>query len=676
MGKSRRPGPVERRLQPKLRMVLNGSTSVNALRSEHASALAAKSARVLRQIRTTRECRRDGAEIEGERGSIDGVASSDIEANVFITVRGDHAGDAIRGAGRREGDVIALRMTLADIEKAAEKDEVAYIELAEPVSVPWPLEGPPSARPASAKAREIPGGHGKGKNVLIGIVDVQGFDFSHVDFMDGGATRWVRIWDQGGHSEATGRDAPPAYGYGVEFTDDHFAAAIEASEETGIPAWEFERQSQIATSSHGTHVASIAAGKSSGLCSKSKIAGVLVSLPVGDQDRRLSFYDSTRVADAIKYLVDLAPTVGCDAVSINVSLGTNGHAHDGSSATSRWIDSLLTRPGRSVCVAAGNAGQEAPTSSTDQGFIMGRIHTSGRIPAAGLDRDLEWIVPGDGIVDLSENELEIWYGSQDRLRVSLRTPGGQWIGPVSPAQFIENRQLDDKSFVSIYNELYHPSNGANYIGVYLSPFLARNGIVGVPSGTWTVRLHGEKIRDGRFHGWIERDDPIPVGRVGDRDAWRFPSFFSQGTNVDQSSVSSLACGHNVISVANLDKDGERVNVTSSQGPTRDGRHKPEVAAPGTDVLAARGFAGAGRHAWVRKTGTSMASPYVAGVVGLMLATDPTLTAAQVAGIIKRTSRPLPGDDYDWRDDAGYGEIDPVECVREAARVHQNEDITE
>ena len=38
----------------------------------------------------------------------------------------------------------------------------------------------------------------------------------------------------------------------------------------------------------------------------------------------------------------------------------------------------------------------------------------------------------------------------------------------------------------------------------------------------------------------------------------------------------------------------------------------------------------------------MASPYVAGVVGLMLSLNPKLTAAQINGIIQRTSRPLPG----------------------------------
>ncbi|MCP2885518.1 hypothetical protein, partial [Salmonella enterica] len=44
---------------------------------------------------------------------------------------------------------------------------------------------------------------------------------------------------------------------------------------------------------------------------------------------------------------------------------------------------------------------------------------------------------------------------------------------------------------------------------------------------------------------------------------------------------------------------------------------------------------------------------------------PTLTAAQCQGILRRTARPLPSHDYAWRNDAGYGLIDPVAAIEEA-----------
>jgi subtilisin family serine protease len=426
----------------------------------------------------------------------------------------------------------------------------------------------------------------------------------------------------------------------------------------------------MADGSHGTHVSSIAAGKS-GVCPEADIAAVLISLPESDFERRKSFYDSSRLIHAMEYLLALADKRH-QPISINVSLGTNGHAHDASSALNRWIDSALTVPGRCVTVAAGNAGQEAPEFEGDRGFVMGRIHTSGQIQSRELYTDIEWLVVGSGIVDISENELEIWYGAQDRLTVSLRTPSGLWIGPVEPLQFIENSQIPEGSFVSIYNELYHPANGSNYISIYLSPFYTQQGPVGIPAGKWTVRLEGKEVRDGSFHGWIERDDPRPRGRAGSDEAWNFPSFFSERSNVDRSSVSSLACALNVISVANLDDARERIHITSSQGPTRDGRFKPDVAAPGTDIIAARGFSSGNK--WIGMTGTSMASPHVTGLIGLLLATEPTLTAAQINGIIQRTSRPLPGGTFSWAHDAGFGKLQENACLTEASVINSRKDL--
>jgi subtilisin family serine protease len=188
-----------------------------------------------------------------------------------------------------------------------------------------------------------------------------------------------------------------------------------------------------------------------------------------------------------------------------------------------------------------------------------------------------------------------------------------------------------------------------------------------------VRIQGRDIRDGRYHGWIERDDPTPLGRIGDRAAWNFPSFFSQRSNVDNSSVSSLACGNRVICVANYEQQRDQINISSSQGPTRDNRLKPDVAAPGTDVVAASGFTGPD-DLWVSMTGTSMASPFVTGLAGLMLAVEPRLTAAQIEGIIHRTSRPLPGASHEWSDSAGFGVINPEGCLTEAANAMRRREV--
>ena len=137
--------------------------------------------------------------------------------------------------------------------------------------------------------------------------------------------------------------------------------------------------------------------------------------------------------------------------------------------------------------------------------------------------------------------------------------------------------------------------------------------------------------------------------MGPKESWRFPSFFSEASNVDNSSVGSLACGRRVISVANLHEAEERVHITSSQGPTRDDRNKPELLAPGTDIVAANGFAGPS-DAWIGMTGTSMASPHIAGAAALLYQAGQRTPLEVKATLINTT------DNYGWDSASGWGYV--------------------
>ena len=116
---------------------------------------------------------------------------------------------------------------------------------------------------------------------------------------------------------------------------------------------------------------------------------------------------------------------------------------------------------------------------------------------------------------------------------------------------------------------------------------------------------------------------------------------------------------------------------SSRGPTYDGRVKPDVVAPGTNVISSYSsfylegdgdkpdkpsfistFNYSGRtYLWASNAGTSMSSPVVAGAVALWLQACPTLTPQQVMEVIAHTSShpdaslSYPNNDY------GYGQID-------------------
>lgn len=652
-----------RRLHPKLRTLLNCDSGVLARRAETTgyltiSAKVAKASAPLAQAMPASLASRSETRIR------DLPAGAAAGASVGVFVQRIGAAE-VPGITRWHGEIGLARLPLEDALALASNPNVAFVEDSRTLKRPQALKLSMSAVAPTSRSRRTGrrANRPDGAGALIGIIDVQGFDWAHPDFQAAdGVTRFERIWDQGG----SGREPQP-YGYGNEILRDHMEQARKDAKTVRVSPHDLEQQSEMAEGSHGTHVASIAAGNS-GVAPKARLAAVLVSIPPGGKEaRRLSFYDSSRLVDAIDYLLAWA---NGDPISINISLGTNGHAHDGSSALDRWIDAWLVKPGRSICVAAGNAGQDRPETAGDLGFILGRIHASGEVAAKGLIRDLEWIVEGDGRVDISENELEIWYEAQDRLGISIKPPGGEWIGPIAPGEFIKNMQLtNERMLVSIFNELYHPANGQNYVAIYLTPFMGETATIGTPKGSWTVRLLGLDVRDGRFHAWIERDDPQDAG--DGRYYW--PSYFGPDSYVDASTVSSLACGSRVISVANLDEANSRINSTSSQGPTRDGRSKPDVAAPGTDILAANGFS-LPEKPWVAMTGTSMASPYVAGVVALMLSANRNLTAAQIEGILKATARPLPGGDYRWANDRGFGIVDVDACIAEARLVDARSDV--
>lgn len=675
-------GEQRGKVHPKLRMIANCSAQVNAVRAELSAAVAVED-----------KVAEEWPVVRGEEPSFSSQSlvktvappklrklAKGVLLNVFVETQDASVElpKSLQSQARR-GNIVAATIALEDLPGIIRDSRVLGVQLGDPILAPKPEVSGGEVKPPDAKRWSFgsPQRHKNGKGVLIGIIDVQGFDFSHPDFLHSNKTRFVRIWDQGGNARPSPhRQDKKRFGdqfdFGAEFRQEHLNKAIAASKKLRLPPFEIEKQSQMSVGSHGTHVTSIAAGNH-GVCREAAIAAVLISLPDDDNERRKTFTDSTRIAHAIDYLLAVADELKMP-ISINISLGTNGHAHDGTAAISRWIDTCTAVPGRSVCVAAGNAGQEVAAFAGDLGYVMGRIHTSGKIAGRYNQRDLEWEVIGDRFVDVSENELEIWYSEQDRFAVSIRPPwpDADWIGPIPPGKFLENHQLKAGSFLSIYNELYHPSNGSNYISIYLTPFFG-DQVIGIASGTWKVRLHGLDVRDGRFHGWIERDDPRRQGPLGTQEAWAFPSYFSETSNVDNSSVGSLACGRRVISVANLDEAEQIINITSSQGPTRDQRNKPDVAAPGTDIVAAKAFAGP-KDQWISMTGTSMASPFVAGVAGLMLACEPRLTAAQIEGIIHRTSRPLPGKAFEWSNDAGFGVIQPEECLKEALLVNKRAEV--
>lgn len=102
---------------------------------------------------------------------------------------------------------------------------------------------------------------------------------------------------------------------------------------------------------------------------------------------------------------------------------------------------------------------------------------------------------------------------------------------------------------------------------------------------------------------------------------------------DPPSLGSASDGDSVIGVGAVDKEGT-VTTFSSNGPTSDGRIKPDVVAPGATVYVAR--MGEGNY-YDYSNGTSFSTPITAGVCALILSAHPELTAMQVRDALRNTA---------------------------------------
>ncbi|NES14714.1 MULTISPECIES: S8 family serine peptidase [Micromonospora] len=113
-----------------------------------------------------------------------------------------------------------------------------------------------------------------------------------------------------------------------------------------------------------------------------------------------------------------------------------------------------------------------------------------------------------------------------------------------------------------------------------------------------------------------------------------------GNSYDESTIGSPAAADAALTVAAVDGADVRADF-SSQGPRYgDNGLKPDISAPGVQILAARATQSPGTGSYVEMSGTSMATPHVAGAAAIVAAKHPDWPAARLKDALMSASKQL------------------------------------
>ena len=414
------------------------------------------------------------------------------------------------------------------------------------------------------------------------------------------------------------------------------------------------------TNGHGTHVAGTAAGDGIAGTGTGAQAGMApeAGLLVGSGLQLSGSVDDLFMVTTVDMMPMLEWIDGVaerrrEPVAVNISLGLHYGPHDGTRLEDRAIDDWLgpDRPGRVVAISAGNEGAS-------------EMHTSGefRPGEEQVDLEVDEQTPGD--------EVSVWFEAGQQPTVSLSYPRQDQLScttfdPVTRSEAADCDALigfgpgqvrlfrifppQEPDLTINDGRLIWPGAAGNNVqqGLYLdvnrrqmllhynkSPLLA--DYYAMLPGTWSLHLRGAR---GSWHAWSmyvgEWMEGRPFGERGD-------SRMTVGSPA--SAFEPIAVGAHVTRNQWLDESGAPTGAPvdvgvlapfSSHGPTRDGRAKPDLTAPGAFVLSSASGT-AGSHTVM--AGTSMAAPMVTGALALLMQRFPDLTADEAKAALMAGAR--------------------------------------
>lgn len=455
--------------------------------------------------------------------------------------------------------------------------------------------------------------HGEG--VIVGIVD-SGIDWKHEDFRnESGKTRLeLLIHAQEGEEPMTCLCET----YSADQINEALATGL------GVPHGD--------PHGHGTHCASIAAGNGSALADK-RYSGVAPQATL--MGARLDSLSDVNIIDSIRRIFAAA---GDRPAVVNLSLGSNIGPHDGTSAIENVI-AQETGPGRIIVVAAGNEARD-------------RIHFGGTL--------------------VENQDLDIEFTIRDELQaISLWVPRGDEITAVA---LIDH---DDNSF-PISGSEQNTTNGAFLGWLNVDPVngdfnvelrIAANSI----GRRWKLRLSAGAVLNGKVHAWAETWIDPGAARAGIFMLQHSPEFTlgMPGTEERAIVVGALTSRESILPDGSSLPGLRQGNLApfSSHGPTRMGVQRPDVVAPGQWIVAAMAANSSASESddfedrrlpggkYISFQGTSMSTPFVTGVIALMLQREPHLTPEEIRLRLRASAIRDTDTGGVWNSGFGYGKVD-------------------
>lgn len=401
------------------------------------------------------------------------------------------------------------------------------------------------------------------------------------------------------------------------------------------------------TQGHGTHVASTAAGNALNLNLGGRGVAISGVAPAANVISYKACEDEAKCQGS--WLVAAINQAVADQVDvINYSIG------GGQLNPWQYQDSMAMlaafEAGIVVVVSAGNDGPlpgslSSPANAPWVLAVANTSHTRGDLATLSLDggptpRPGGGILMGQSLTRTAYGPAPIVYAGDHGSALCAKGPNVDALPP-------------DRST--------SPWSGKPFNGE----------IVVCDRGTYARVIKGLNVKDAGGGGMVlvnEKADgaslvadqhELPATHLSYLDGDRLKQWLAQGSG-HTASISASTTQY-------LPMFADQLASSSGRGPTGGDWLKPNLAAPGSNILAAYKEEDGEANLFSYMSGTSMASPHVAGSVLLLRQANPDWTPAEIMSVLQTTARPsvrLPdGEQAASSLDAGTGVVDLSKAMR-------------